>query len=172
MRFALIDRAKAEFPIHRLCNVLGVSQSGYFAWEGRPACRRQRDDMVLLAHVRSAFALSNGTHGSPPDDAGIAGQRPHRRSPPDGPPNAGERALGSAEAAVSAPPTATTLGMVQTAFSKSMHSSRARASDSPAGPYLPNVRGRSHADGIGRNRISQWGSGPSKSPSAAISAGR
>ena len=65
MRFALIDRAKAEFPIHRLCCVLGVSQSGYFAWRGRPACRRQRDDMVLLAHVRSAFALSNGTYGSP-----------------------------------------------------------------------------------------------------------
>src|SRR6185503_13897095 len=35
------------------------------AWRGRPACRRQRDDMVLLAHVRSAFALSNGTYGSP-----------------------------------------------------------------------------------------------------------
>ena len=64
LRFALIDRAKAEFPIHRLCRVLGVSQSGYFAWKGRPACRRQRDDIVLLAHVRSAFALSNGTYGS------------------------------------------------------------------------------------------------------------
>src|SRR3954471_13514658 len=65
MRFALIDRAKAEFPVHRLCRVLGVSQSGYFAWRGRSTCRRQRDDMVLLAHVRSAFALSNSTYGSP-----------------------------------------------------------------------------------------------------------
>jgi transposase InsO family protein len=65
MRFALIDAAKAEFPLHRLCGVLGVSQSGYFAWRDRPASRRQRDDMVLLAHVRSAFALSNGTYGSP-----------------------------------------------------------------------------------------------------------
>jgi putative transposase len=65
MRFALIDAAKAEFPVHRLCRVLGVSQSGYFAWRSRPACRRQRDDMVLLAHVRSAFALSNRTYGSP-----------------------------------------------------------------------------------------------------------
>ena len=52
MRFRLIDGAKAQFPVHRLCRVLGVSQSGYFAWRGRPACRRQRDDMVLLAHVR------------------------------------------------------------------------------------------------------------------------
>jgi hypothetical protein len=56
MRFALIDVAKAEFPVHRLCRVLGVSQSGYFTWKDRPASRRQREDMVLLAHVRSASA--------------------------------------------------------------------------------------------------------------------
>ena len=65
MRFALIDGAKAQFPVPRLCRVLGVSQSGYFAWRGRLACRRQRDDMVLLAHIRSAFTLSSGTYGSP-----------------------------------------------------------------------------------------------------------
>lgn len=65
MSFRLVDKAKKEFPVHRLCRVLGVSQSGYFAWKGRPACRRQHEDMVLLAHVRSAFALSNGTYGSP-----------------------------------------------------------------------------------------------------------
>ena len=47
MRFALIDGAKAQFPVHRLCRVLGVSQSGYFARRGRLACHRQRDDMVL-----------------------------------------------------------------------------------------------------------------------------
>ena len=77
MRFKLIDAAKEEFPVQRLCKVLGVSPSGYFAWRGRPACRRQRDDLVLLAHVRSAFALSNGTSGSPRltrelQDAGLA----------------------------------------------------------------------------------------------------
>ena len=65
MRFALIDQAKNEFPVKRLCKVLGVSQSGYFAYHGRIASTRQRDDMVMLAHVRSAFSLSNGTYGSP-----------------------------------------------------------------------------------------------------------
>ena len=65
MRFALVDQAKKDFPVHRLCQVLGVSQSGYFVWKDRPASRRQRDDMVMLAHVRSAFSLSNGTYGSP-----------------------------------------------------------------------------------------------------------
>src|SRR5215211_4517694 len=65
MRFTFIDAAKAEFPIQRLCQVLEVSQSGYFAWRSRPASPRQREDLVLLAHIRSAFILSNETYGSP-----------------------------------------------------------------------------------------------------------
>ena len=44
---------------------LDVSQSGFFAWRDRPACQRQRQDMVHLAHIRTVFALSNGTYGSP-----------------------------------------------------------------------------------------------------------
>ena len=64
MRLALVDAAKKEFPVQRLCKVLGVSESGYFVSRDRPVCRPQREDMVLLAHVRSAFACSNGTYGS------------------------------------------------------------------------------------------------------------
>jgi putative transposase len=65
MRFKLIDAAKEDFPVQRLCQVLEVSPSGYFAWRSRPASLRQREDLVLLAHIRSAFTLSNGTYGSP-----------------------------------------------------------------------------------------------------------
>lgn len=65
MKFAFIDAEKASFPINRMCRVLGVSQSGFFAWQDRPACRRQQQDMVYLAHIRTAFSLSNGTYGSP-----------------------------------------------------------------------------------------------------------
>ena len=68
MRFQLIDVAKKDFPVQRLCTVLGVSPSGYFAWRRRPASPRQQEDLVLLAHIRSAFALSNETYGSPPHD--------------------------------------------------------------------------------------------------------
>jgi putative transposase len=65
MRFQLIDVAKKDFPVQRLCKVLGVSPSGYFAWRRRPASPRQREDLVLLAQIRSACALSNETYGSP-----------------------------------------------------------------------------------------------------------
>ncbi len=65
MTFGFIEAEKASLPISRMCYVLGVSQSGFFAWQERPACRRQQQDMVYLAHIRTAFALSNGTYGSP-----------------------------------------------------------------------------------------------------------
>ena len=65
MKFRFIDAAKEDFPVTRLCQVLGVSPSGYFAWRSRPASPRQREDLVLLAHIRSAFTLSHETYGSP-----------------------------------------------------------------------------------------------------------
>ena len=61
MKFQFIDAAKESFPVTRLCQVLEVSPSGYFAWRSRPASPRQREDLVLLAHIRSAFARSNAT---------------------------------------------------------------------------------------------------------------
>ena len=80
MRFQLIDAGTEEVPVPRLCKGLGVSPSGSFAGQSRPASRRQREDLVRLAPVRSAFALSNGTSGSPRrtrdlQDTGLAGGR-------------------------------------------------------------------------------------------------
>ncbi len=63
MSFRFIEAEKARFPIARMCRVLDVSQSGFFAWRDRPACQRQKQDMVQL--IRMVFALSNGTYGSP-----------------------------------------------------------------------------------------------------------
>ena len=54
MRFHFIDQAKKEFPVSRLCYLMGVSQSGYFAWKDQAVTHRQRYDLVMLAYVRSA----------------------------------------------------------------------------------------------------------------------
>ena len=61
MRFRLIDAKKAELPIERMCMLLHVSASGYYAWRRRGPSRRQPDDMVLLAHIRARCAQANGT---------------------------------------------------------------------------------------------------------------
>ena len=65
MSFALIDAKKADVPVATACAVLGVSESRYYAWKSRTASPRQRDDMVLLAHIRAEFSTSNETYGSP-----------------------------------------------------------------------------------------------------------
>lgn len=65
VKFAYIGAEKSRFPISRRHHVLGTSQSDFFAWQERSACRRQQQEMVYLAHIRTAFTLSNGTHGSP-----------------------------------------------------------------------------------------------------------
>ncbi len=65
MRFRLIDAKKAELPIDRMCDLLEVSASGYYAWKHRGPSRRQLDDMVLLAHIRAHFETSHSTYGSP-----------------------------------------------------------------------------------------------------------
>ena len=104
MRFALIDRAKAQFPVHRLCRVLGVSQSGYFAWRGRPACRRRRRRHGACAGTCPLGLCPLERHlWQSSDDAEIArNPRPGGRSPPGRPADARQRPTGSAEAAVQA----------------------------------------------------------------------
>jgi transposase InsO family protein len=48
-----------------MCRVLQVSERGYRAWRGRPMSQRQRDDMVLLAHIREQHKLSHHSYGRP-----------------------------------------------------------------------------------------------------------
>jgi putative transposase len=65
MMFKLIDAGKAQIPVTRMCALLGVSSSGYYAWKKRKPSRRQLDDMIYLAHIREHFQLSNETYGYP-----------------------------------------------------------------------------------------------------------
>ena len=65
MSFALIDAKRADVSVATACLVLGVSESGFYAWKSRRASSRQRRDMILLAHIRAGFSTSNETYGSP-----------------------------------------------------------------------------------------------------------
>jgi len=65
MSFALIDAKRADVSVATACRVLGVSESGFYAWKNRRASPRQQRDMILLAHIRAEFSTSNETYGSP-----------------------------------------------------------------------------------------------------------
>jgi transposase InsO family protein len=44
---------------------MGVSQRGLRAYRNRPASRRQRTDMVMLAHIKEQSRLSLNSYGRP-----------------------------------------------------------------------------------------------------------
>jgi putative transposase len=54
-----------RMPVDKLCRILGVTSRGFRAWRRRPISLRQRDDMVLLAHIREQHHLSLGSYGRP-----------------------------------------------------------------------------------------------------------
>ena len=65
MRFQFIRDHRDAFPATRLCRVLGVSPSGYYAWRKRPASEREMANQKLLEKIRAVHAQSRGTYGSP-----------------------------------------------------------------------------------------------------------
>ncbi len=65
MRFAFIDAWKEEWPVEFLCRVMQVTSRGFRAWRVRPMSQRQRDDMVILAHIREQHRLSLESYGRP-----------------------------------------------------------------------------------------------------------
>ena len=60
-----MSASQAEHAIATMCHVLGVSASGYYAWQQRAPSPRARADAVLLERIRAIHAKSRGTYGVP-----------------------------------------------------------------------------------------------------------
>ena len=56
---------QAAHSVPTMCRVLGVSASGYYAWQRRGVSARRRQDEQLLEHVRGFHQQSRGTYGAP-----------------------------------------------------------------------------------------------------------
>lgn len=74
MRYTFIATHRVAFPIRRMCQVLGVSPSGYYAWRRRTPSRRALADAALAVHIRAVFAESRQTYGSPRVHAELVAQ--------------------------------------------------------------------------------------------------
>jgi len=48
-----------------MCNILGLSASGYYAWRERPESPRAAANRALLEEIRVIHTSSSGTYGSP-----------------------------------------------------------------------------------------------------------
>lgn len=67
MKYAFIHQHRQAFSIQRMCRVLGVARSGYYAWRqrgGEPSPRR-RQQAVLDQRVAQAYERRKGRSGAP-----------------------------------------------------------------------------------------------------------
>jgi transposase InsO family protein len=65
VRFAFIRGHRGEFPVGLMCEVLGVSRGGYYAWRGRPTSAAAARRTELVERIRGAHRESRETYGSP-----------------------------------------------------------------------------------------------------------
>jgi putative transposase len=63
--FRFIAVEKATFPISLMCRVLGVSRSGFHAWQSRAPSQRDLQDAWLTEQIREIHRRSRATYGSP-----------------------------------------------------------------------------------------------------------
>jgi putative transposase len=60
-----VAREKANHPVKRLCRVLGVAPSGYWAWRKRGPSVRAQADARLSVQIGALYQASRGTYGAP-----------------------------------------------------------------------------------------------------------
>jgi transposase InsO family protein len=63
--FSFIDEHRGQWPVRLLCDALGVSAAGYYAWRDRPAGARQQRQDALLVEIRAIHAEFKARYGSP-----------------------------------------------------------------------------------------------------------
>jgi len=70
--FQFIDDYRAQWPVRVLCDALGVSSAGYYAWRDRPASAREQRQHALLVDIRAIHAEFHARYGSPRIHAELA----------------------------------------------------------------------------------------------------
>jgi putative transposase len=70
--FRWIAAEKANHPVKAMCRVLGVSRSGFYAWQARPPSERALTDAWLIERIRTIHADNRGVYGAPRVHAELA----------------------------------------------------------------------------------------------------
>ena len=64
MKFGFIAKHRGIWPAAWMCEALGVSRGGFYAWLTRPRSARSRSDEDLTAKIRASFLASHRTYGA------------------------------------------------------------------------------------------------------------
>ena len=64
MKFGFVAKHRGIWAVDWMCEALGVSRGGFYAWLTRPRSKRSRDDEELGGKVRASFLASDRTYGA------------------------------------------------------------------------------------------------------------
>ena len=64
MKFGFVVTHRGTWPVLMLCDMLGVSRSGFYAWLDRAESTRAQTDTALVVAIRASFVLSDRTYGA------------------------------------------------------------------------------------------------------------
>ena len=64
MMFGFIAKHRGIWAVSVLCEALGVSRSGFYAWLRRGPSARSRRDEMLSAKIKASFVESDRTYGA------------------------------------------------------------------------------------------------------------
>jgi putative transposase len=65
MKFRFIENQRDMFPVRFLCDIMGVSAAGYYAWRTRPESLRKAANRSLLSEIRRLHLAHRGRYGAP-----------------------------------------------------------------------------------------------------------
>lgn len=68
-----------DYKVAKMCRILNVSKSGYYAWINRPASKRAEENKALLEDIKNVFGASNGVYGSIKVKKAIEAKKPNER---------------------------------------------------------------------------------------------
>jgi putative transposase len=60
-----VEEHRYRWRIGRMCSLLNLSASGYYAWRKRPTSKRSLENARLLESIRHIYAEGRGEYGSP-----------------------------------------------------------------------------------------------------------
>jgi putative transposase len=63
VRYAFIKAPEQAYPVRRLCRVMAVHPSGYYAWRAEPESARALDDRRLLGRIKQSWLESGSIYG-------------------------------------------------------------------------------------------------------------
>jgi len=65
MKYQFIEDHRNTYPVQRMCAVLEVSSSGYYAWRDRAPSQRTQENRELAKHMQIIHDKARHTYGSP-----------------------------------------------------------------------------------------------------------